>query len=221
MGFALLADLPLAYILYTALANDAGWRKQGIWVSILAAALPALASTVYVALYSGGSVGKEQAAGGSHRRIANLRTVQNMTGTWVKDSKASDSMAEAIQLAQLNRLTRTAVKLIKGVQILQTDQDFEFAVFSVIGWFKVKETYPMNGSPHQEKRRDLRKGKHTGWIHCVEGGHVKLSLIWDEPYGGRGFDEFRLMSENELRVVSQIEVGGKTAGYTIVYRRKV
>lgn len=46
-------------------------------------------------------------------------------------------MAEAIQLAQLNRLTRTAVKLIKGVQILQTDQDFEFAVFSVIGWFKV------------------------------------------------------------------------------------
>ncbi len=58
----------------------------------------------------------------------------------MQDSRASDSMAEAIELARLNRLTRTAVKLIKGVQILQTEQAFEFAVFSVIGWFKVSPT---------------------------------------------------------------------------------
>ena len=50
-------------------------------------------------------------------------------------------MAEAIKLAELNRLTRTAVKLIKGVQILQTNEDFEFAVFSVIGWFKVSSLF--------------------------------------------------------------------------------
>ena len=52
------------------------------------------------------------------------------------------------------------------------------------------------------------------------GGYVRLSLVWDDPNGGRGFDEFRLMSESELHVVSHIEVDGQTAGYTIVYRRK-
>ena len=123
----------------------------------------------------------------------------------------------------------------------------------------------MSGSPHQEKRRDLRRGEgvvspqccysdvlgvglslswqhcpifsgvvssdfpliidftagmHTGWINVVKNGRVRLSLIWDDPHGGRGYDEFRLVAENELQVVSQIEVGDKTAGYTIVYRRK-
>ena len=47
-------------------------------------------------------------------------------------------MAAAMELAKLNRVTRTAVRLIRGVQILQTHEAFEFAVFSVIGWFKVR-----------------------------------------------------------------------------------
>lgn len=45
-------------------------------------------------------------------------------------------MGPAIQLAELNRLTRTAVKLIKGIQIIDSEATFEMAVFSVIGWFK-------------------------------------------------------------------------------------
>lgn len=45
-------------------------------------------------------------------------------------------MADAIALAQLNRITRAAVKLIKGIQIVDTEEYFEMAVFSVIAWFK-------------------------------------------------------------------------------------
>lgn len=54
----------------------------------------------------------------------------------VQDKHASESMAKAIELAELNRITRTAVKLIRGIQIIDTNSSFEMAVFSVIGWFK-------------------------------------------------------------------------------------
>ena len=67
----------------------------------------------------------------------------------------------------------------------------------------------------------MSPGKHTGWVSVVEGGHVRLSLVWGEPHGGRGYDEFRLISASELHVASQIEVNGQRAGYTIVYRRKL
>ena len=58
----------------------------------------------------------------------------------LQDKQASDSMAAAIELARLNRLVRAAVTMIKGIQIAQTERGFEMAVFSVVPWFKVRQT---------------------------------------------------------------------------------
>ena len=59
-----------------------------------------------------------------------------------QDKHASDSMAEAMELARLSRITRTAVRLIKGIQIVQSPESFDMTVYSVIGWFKVPSFLP-------------------------------------------------------------------------------
>lgn len=59
---------------------------------------------------------------------------------------------------RLNRMVRTAVRLIKGLRVRQSAEDFEIAILSGILWFKVVERYPLNGGVRQFKRRDLRRG---------------------------------------------------------------
>lgn len=47
-------------------------------------------------------------------------------------------MDEAIALMALGGVMRQAIRLIRGVQIKQDQQQFEMAVFSVLSWFKVR-----------------------------------------------------------------------------------
>jgi len=97
---------------------------------------------------------------------------------------------------------------------------FEMVVFSVVGWFKVRERYSLGGDAASWNRRDLRRGKHLGRACVVPGGGVRLELEWGAPHGGRGHDEFRLESASELHVTSHLEVNGRKHTYTTVYRRK-
>lgn len=58
----------------------------------------------------------------------------------MQDKPASDSMSAALDLMHMGGLTRQAVKLVKGLEIKQDEANFTMAVFSVIGWFKVRTT---------------------------------------------------------------------------------
>lgn len=52
-------------------------------------------------------------------------------------------------------------------------------------------------------------------------GGVRLDIQWGAPYGGHGYDEFHVISADEMQVVSHLDVhkhGQHT--YTFVYRRK-
>ncbi len=51
-------------------------------------------------------------------------------------------MDDAIKLMGLGGLIRTAIKLIRGVQIKQDEENFTMAVFSVFSWFKVGPRQP-------------------------------------------------------------------------------
>ncbi len=46
-------------------------------------------------------------------------------------------MEPTLKLMQVNRLIRTAVKLVKGIELRQTGNSFEMIVLSGILWFKV------------------------------------------------------------------------------------
>ncbi|KXZ46597.1 hypothetical protein GPECTOR_42g808 [Gonium pectorale] len=135
------------------------------------------------------------------------------------DRERSDSMEGAMNLMHLNGIVRQAVKLVRGVRIDQQPEAFNFTVFSVISWFKVREVYPMSGEPRQFKRRDLRRGKALGWVEPHEQElHVRLE--WGDPHGGTGTDHFRLISPEELHIESVLRVDGQLARYVTVYHRK-
>ena len=55
----------------------------------------------------------------------------------LQDKAASDSMEPTLKLMHVNRLIRTAVKLVKGIELQQTGNSFEMIVLSGILWFKV------------------------------------------------------------------------------------
>lgn len=73
-------------------------------------------------------------------------------GLELQDKVASDSMEPAVQLMQLGRLVRSAVRLVKGIRIRIVDDSFEMAVFSAIPWFKVGTllgpSYPAGAVAH-------------------------------------------------------------------------
>lgn len=54
-------------------------------------------------------------------------------------------MEAAIKLIELNGVIRTAIRMIRGVELKLTDSTFEFAVFSIFPWFKVS-THTCTGS---------------------------------------------------------------------------
>ena len=54
----------------------------------------------------------------------------------IQDKTASDSMEPTMQLMQVNRLIRSAIRLVKGTELRQTADSFEIAVLSGILWFK-------------------------------------------------------------------------------------
>ena len=99
---------------------------------------------------------------------------------------------------------------------------FQLDVFSAIKWFKVREKYELSGRPGMFKRRDLRGGKHEGRVEVLEDGSLRLHLEWKEPYGGRGTDTFRMVSDDEMHVLSELRMEGSESklAYNTVYRRK-
>lgn len=144
----------------------------------------------------------------------------NLSGVWVKDKAASDSMEPTLKLMHVNRLIRTAVKLVKGIELQQTGNSFEMIVLSGILWFKIKERYPLTGEVRQFKRRDLRKGLHRGSVEKLPDGAVCITLEWDEPLGGVGTDVFYIPAAGILYVDSTILMQGQTIKYRTIYNKQ-
>ncbi|GLC38427.1 hypothetical protein PLESTB_001579200 [Pleodorina starrii] len=119
-------------------------------------------------------------------------------GAWIKDPSRSDSMDEATSYIRLNGIVRTAVRLIRGLEIdptaLQAGR-FDMAITSVIAFFKVRESYQLDGAVGHFNRRDLRRGKHTASVAVQPDGSVVLSVSWGEPLAGNGTDRFVLIPE--------------------------
>ncbi|GFR44808.1 hypothetical protein Agub_g6144 [Astrephomene gubernaculifera] len=117
-----------------------------------------------------------------------------LQGVWVKDPSRSEPMDEAIAAMRLNGLVRSAVRLIRGLELDVRGGRFNMAIFSVIAWFKVRESYGLDGGVGQYNRRDLRRGKHSGSVAVQPDGSLLLSLTWGEPLPGSGTDHFAVVS---------------------------
>ncbi|GLC36288.1 hypothetical protein PLESTB_000606600 [Pleodorina starrii] len=143
-----------------------------------------------------------------------------ITGTWQKDMSRSTSMDAVANLVGLSGLVKEGIKLIRGCEIAVDGSTFRMGVFSVVPIVKINESYPLDGKEASNMRRDLRFGTCRGALALRDDGTPLLRLRWDEPYRGEGLDEFRLVGQDELHVVSSVTVGGRTVSYTSVHTRK-
>ena len=65
-------------------------------------------------------------------------------------------------------------------------------------------------------------GGARGRVSLHTDGAFRIDLVWPEPHGGTGYDLFYVMDDvNTLRVESAITVGGRTATYNVIYRRRM
>lgn len=143
---------------------------------------------------------------------------KQLSGTWDKDKAASDSMESAINAMRLNPIIRRGVSLVRGLEIVVTDEDFYMAVFSAIPWFKVVERYPLTGEDRGFKRRDLRRGGHVGHCEVLPGGQLVIRVKWGQPLGGSGTDTFRIASPGVLHVDTVMTIdGGPVLEYRMIY----
>lgn len=147
-------------------------------------------------------------------------------------------MEPVLRLMHMRGVVRQALKLVKGVNIKLSDSAMTIEVFSVIGWLKVVETYKLNGEPSVCRRRDLRRGQHTGCFQALppvaypsskaksEEGKTQqccrfsTDLTWGEPFGGRGLDVYELIAPDVLHVKSVITVGDQEMVTNGVFRKK-
>jgi hypothetical protein len=67
-------------------------------------------------------------------------------------------MTDALRVMHIGGLLRQAIKLVRGCNITQTDDEFVMDITSVIGWFKVREKFKLNGEVSTNRRRDWRGG---------------------------------------------------------------
>ncbi|GIL60371.1 hypothetical protein Vafri_14978 [Volvox africanus] len=120
---------------------------------------------------------------------------QRLGGVWVKDATRSDSMDEATSAMRLNGIVRTAVRLIRGLELdpeaLKAGR-FDLAIFSIITFFKIRESYLLDGTVASYNRRDLRRGKHAAFVAVQPDGSIVLSVSWGEPLAGTGTDHFAI-----------------------------
>jgi hypothetical protein len=84
-------------------------------------------------------------------------------GRWMKDTIASDSMDPLCDLMNIMGIKRYALRFIKGSDVEFSDAGkFAFAAFSVVTWFKIRESYGFDGGVSEHRRRDLRRGGMRG-----------------------------------------------------------
>lgn len=87
---------------------------------------------------------------------------------------------------------------------------------------QVTETYALDGTPAAHKRRDLRRGRHTGSVSVADNGCLELRLQWADPFGGVEVDRFAVQPTTDRLVVetSMVMDGGRVVRYKTVYVRK-
>lgn len=93
---------------------------------------------------------------------------------------ASESMDPVCDLMAIGGIMRFALQFIVGSDVHfshgskgDTRTHFSFAAFSVVQWFKIKESYPTWGQEVRHRRRDLRSGGMHG--HMVLTNSTRFS----------------------------------------------
>ena len=159
--------------------------------------------------------------------------MKQCNGRWIKDRDASDSMDPICDIMGIGGIMKAAIRLIIGsdVAFLDTAGDpasFQFAAFSVITWFKIRERYPLFNtslSLAHHRRRDFRAGGMQGRIHVQHDAltNTPIVVIENSFYGVRAGtmkEVFTWPSQDLMHVDTVIINDHGTASFLQIFHRK-
>ncbi|KAK9831170.1 hypothetical protein WJX74_005878 [Apatococcus lobatus] len=101
------------------------------------------------------------------------------TGTWKKSSGQSDDMKEACDMVDLSWVLRKGLKLLDTLEVNDSPERFETKI-KAGGIMDVVERYSWSGAVTEHKRRDKRRGIHSGRVLRTDSG-PQISVEWDDP----------------------------------------
>jgi len=85
----------------------------------------------------------------------------------------------------LSGLQKVTARLIEGLEVQQSRENFTVSFVTVVPFFKVTEDVPLDAGSTQLGRRDLRFGRQTMAARSVSGG-VLVEMSWGPPMAGMG-----------------------------------
>ncbi|QDZ25616.1 hypothetical protein HOP50_18g81580 [Chloropicon primus] len=147
----------------------------------------------------------------------------DFSGIWLRDRKNSDSLAGVCKLANVNRFLAKAICLVRGSELVQTEEGLSIRVFSEIPWFSLRERYTFSGNA-LNKRRDFRRGEMDCTMERTSTG-LKFLMKWPEPWGGTEETYYVLVGDHTLHVkttntITQSDGVPKSISYTTIYHRR-
>jgi hypothetical protein len=150
---------------------------------------------------------------------------QSLNGRYIKDREASESMDPCCDLMRITGIKRYALRFILGSDVEFTGHgEFSFAAFSVIKWFKIRESYAcLHATPSKHRRRDLRSGGMLGTATIEDDGQGRPEVTVLNRFGG--FREgtlkevFSWPEDDVMEVNSVLENEAGRASFKQVFRR--
>ncbi|KAI8101437.1 hypothetical protein M9435_001543 [Picochlorum sp. BPE23] len=159
--------------------------------------------------------------------------MKSCNGRWIKDREASDSMDPVCDIMGIGGIMKAAIRLIVGSDVTfldnaQSPASFQFAAFSVIRWFKIRERYPLFNtslSLVHHRRRDFRPGGMQGRIHVQHDAQTNRPtvLIDNAFYGHRAGtmkEVFTWPREDVMHVDTVITNDHGSASFLQIFHRK-
>lgn len=148
-----------------------------------------------------------------------LRMIR-LNGRYIKDRDASESMDPLCDLMVITGIKRYALRFIVGSDVEFSSGVFSFAAFSVVRWFKIKESYALDGTPRQHRRRDLRGGGMEGAAIIDDDGSVTVVNRFGGYREGTLTEVFSWPSVDVMEVSSVLENDFGKASFLQVFRRE-
>jgi len=202
--------------------------------ALASAALWVLAMGLYLLMSSREPERRAAASSGIEPRVADREIVQHtprkcgkpsdahkLAGRWAKVRDESDSLDEACAALRLNFIMRKAIDTVNTLELGVTDGEVCLKLVSMVSWFKVKESFPWDGSARTHRRRDFRSGGQTGSVHPNGPASIDITTSWNDPLAAREQCIISAVGESKLITKTTLKFAdGKVVVYSQVFKRK-
>lgn len=180
-------------------------KFQGYWALVNIPFLKPFSQKTMLLSYAG------QRKFGRRRRELPAHSSRYVVASRSQSPSRSRNRPRSKRLFQIRHCHHPSILQSKKRSLVLSSRAFE----------QITEKYPLSGEEVVQKRRDMRGGKHLGKAKWSSGSkEIQLDFRFEGEIAGTGRDTFKLISDEELHVVSTLETSDGKNTMTKIYKRK-